>query len=240
MLEIKDVVVGYLQDLPILNGVSVSAPTDRITCIIGPNGAGKSTLLKAIFGLLKPTAGSITFAGDDLMKKSPDQILKTGISLLPQAGGIFPFMSVEQNLKVGAWTIRSDKKRISEGIEKIWERYPFLKKKRRDRASTLSGGEQRILDLAKTLIIDPKMILADEPTAGLSVKFYDQVYSELQALRDNDHRGVLLVDQNVRGAIGICDYAYVLEAGQNSIQGSKADFQEGSLKEMAKNWLAFE
>jgi branched-chain amino acid transport system ATP-binding protein len=197
-------------------------------------------LLKAIFGLLKPTSGSIELDGEDLTKKSPHQVLKSGVSLLPQSGGIFPFMSVEKNLKVGAWTIRNDKKRIDEEIEKIWQRYPFLKRKKNDKASTLSGGEQRILDIAKTLIINPKTILADEPTAGLSVKFYGQVYSELEALRNNDHRGVLLVDQNVRGAIGISDYVYVLEAGKNSIEGSKADFQEGNLKEMAKNWLAFE
>lgn len=240
MLEIKDLIVGYSQDVPILTGVSVRAAIDNVTCIFGPNGAGKSTLLKAIFGFLKPQSGSITFNGENLVGKQPHEVLATGISLVPQSMGIFPLMSVEQNLKIGAWTIRTDKDRVAREIQRIWERYPFLEKKKNDKASSLSGGEQRILDIAKSLIVNPKLILADEPTAGLSVKFYNQIYSELEALRKVDHRGIVIVDQNVRGAIAISDYVFVLESGKNSLQGSREEFQEGKLKDMASSWLAFE
>ena len=170
----------------------------------------------------------------------PDQVIREGIGFLPQAAGIFPLMTVEQNLKVGAWTIRGDRRRIQAEIDRVWERYPFLRTKKDQKASSLSGGEQRILDIAKTRIVNPQMIMADEPTAGLAVKFYGQVYSELKALRDLDHCGILLVDQNVRGAIGISDYVYVLEEGRNALQGTRADFEEGNLKEIAREWLKFE
>src|SRR2546427_1726375 len=143
MLEVKNLVVGYTEDVPVLTNVSIHAPIDKVTCIIGPNGAGKSTLLKAIFGFLKPKTGTITLNGENLVGKKPNEILRAGISLIPQSFGIFPLMSVEQNLLVGAWTLRRDRDRVGQEIEKIWERYPLLKKKKKDKASSLSGGEQR-------------------------------------------------------------------------------------------------
>jgi branched-chain amino acid transport system ATP-binding protein len=191
-------------------------------------------------GFLKPQSGSITFAGKELTGRAPNEIIKLGISLVPQSMGIFPLMSVEKNLEVGAWTFRREKDRVKEEIERVFQRYPFLRKKKDEKASSLSGGEQRILDIAKSLIVNPKMILADEPTAGLSVKFYSQVYSELEALQKDHHQGVVLVDQNIRGAIGISDYVYVLDSGRNSSEGSRADFDEGSLKEIVQSWLGFE
>src|SRR5579872_1891968 len=221
MLEIKNLTVGYVDNIDILSNVSLTASSGKITCVIGPNGAGKSTLLKAIYGMLEPKKGSITLDGKEITGRKPYELLKFGVSFLPQQGGIFPYLSFESNLKAGAWTFRRDKRRINQEMAKIYARYPFLKNKAKNQASTLSGGEQRILDLAKSLIASPNLILADEPTAGLSVKFYNQVYEELRTLKDVDKKSILLVDQNVRGAIGIADYVYVLVEGKNSIEGAK-------------------
>jgi branched-chain amino acid transport system ATP-binding protein len=240
MLEVKNVTAGYVESVDILSDVSLTAATGKITCVIGPNGAGKSTLLKTIYGMLEPKAGKIVLDGKDIVGRKPYDLLKLGMSLLPQQGGIFPYLSVETNLRAGAWTFRRDRHRLEQEIEKIYARYPFLKNKRKNQASTLSGGEQRILDMAKALIASPSLILADEPTAGLSVKFYNQVYDELRALKEIDQKSILLVDQNVRGAVGIADYIYVLESGRNSIEGPKEKFGEGSLTDVIRSWLAFE
>ena len=240
MLEVKNLTVGYVENIDIISNVSLTAASGNITCVIGPNGAGKSTLLKAIYGMLEPKKGSIVLDGKEITGRKPYDLLKLGISLLPQQGGIFPYLSVENNLKAGAWTFRGDKKRIDRELEKIHVRYPFLLKKAKNQASTLSGGEQRILDLAKSLIASPSTILADEPTAGLSVKFYNQVYEELRNLKEIDKKSILLVDQNVRGAIGIADYVYVLVEGKNNMDGPKAQFGEGNVTEVVRSWLAFE
>ena len=240
MLEVKNLTVGYSDNIDVISNVSLKASTGKITCVIGPNGAGKSTLLKAIYGMLEPKNGSVVLDGKDITGRKPYELLKLGMSLLPQQGGIFPYLSVESNLKAGAWTFRGDRKRINQEIAKIHARYPFLIDKSKHQASTLSGGEQRILDLAKSLIASPSLILADEPTAGLSVKFYNQVYDELRALKEVDKKSILLVDQNVRGAIGISDYVYVLVEGKNSIEGPKEKFGEGSVTEVVRSWLAFE
>lgn len=240
MLEVKNLTVGYGENIDILSDVSLSASTGKITCVIGPNGAGKSTLLKAIYGMLEPKKGNIILDGKEITGRKPYELLKLGISLIPQQGGIFPYLSVESNLKAGAWTFRRDKKRIDQEIVKIHARYPFLATKRKNQASTLSGGEQRILDLAKSLIASPNMVLADEPTAGLSVKFYNQVYEELRSLKEVDKKSILLVDQNVRGAIGIADYVYVLVEGKNSMEGPKDKFGEGDIADVVRSWLAFE
>ena len=221
MLEVKNVTVGYVENVDILSDVSLTAATGKITCVIGPNGAGKSTLLKTIYGMLEPKSGRIMLDGKDIVGQKPYDLLKLGVSLLPQQAAIFPYLTVETNLRAGAWTFRRDRRRIEQEIEKIYSRYPFLKNKRKNQASTLSGGEQRILDMAKALIASPTLILADEPTAGLSVKFYNQVYDELRAMKEIDQKSILLVDQNVRGAVGIADYIYVLESGRNSVEGSK-------------------
>ncbi|MFI5420624.1 MAG: ABC transporter ATP-binding protein [Nitrososphaerales archaeon] len=240
MLEVKNLTVGYVENIDILSNVSISAAPGKITCVIGPNGAGKSTLLKAIYGMLDPNKGHILLDSKEITGLKPYELLKFGISLIPQEGGIFPYLSVESNLKIGAWTFRGDKKRIDRELAKIYGRYPFLSNKAKNQASTLSGGEQRILDLAKSLIASPNMILADEPTAGLSVKFYNQVYEELRNLKEIDKKSILLVDQNVRGAIGIADYVYVLVEGKNNIQGPKEQFGEGNATEVVRSWLAFE
>jgi len=240
MLEVRNVTAGYVENVDILSDVTLTAATGKITCVIGPNGAGKSTLLKTIYGMLEPRRGQIVLDGKDIAGREPHELLKLGMSLLPQQGGVFPYLSIETNLKAGAWTFRRDGRRIEREIERIYARYPFLKTKRKNQASTLSGGEQRILDMAKALIASPTVILADEPTAGLSVKFYNQVYDELRAMKEVDKKTILLVDQNVRGAVGIADYIYVLESGRNGIHGPKEEFSEGSLTDVIRSWLAFE
>lgn len=240
MLEVKDLTVGYVDNVDILSRVCLSAASGKITCVIGPNGAGKSTLLKAIYGMLEPREGKIMLNEKEITARKPYELLKMGMSMIPQQGGIFPYLSVEMNLKAGAWTFRRDKRRINDEMEKIFARYPFLRAKRKNQASTLSGGEQRILDMAKSLIASPELILADEPTAGLSVKFYNQVYDELRALKEVDKKSILLVDQNVRGAVGIADYVYVLESGRNSMHGPKEQFSEGNVTDVVRSWLAFE
>src|SRR5438552_1579840 len=157
MLEVKDLTDGYIEDVDILSNVSLTASTGKITCVIGPNEAGNTTLLKTIYGMLKPKTGEIVLDGTDIVGKKPYELLRLGMSLLPQLGGIFPYMTVETNLKAGAWTFRRDKARLRQEIEKIYSRYSFLRDKRNHQASTLRGGEQRILDIANSLIANQKI-----------------------------------------------------------------------------------
>ena len=238
MLQVQDLVVGYTNEVDILKGISIKADDNKITAVIGPNGAGKSTLLKAIYGFLKPRKGSIVYKGEDIQGRQPHELLRAGIAFLPQSSGIFPLLTVEQNLMLGAWIYRQDKAKVRQQCELLLEKYPNLKSKRKTPAGSLSGGEQKMLEIAKTLVVDPQLILADEPTAGLASKFYRDVYSELDALRRTKNRTIILVDQNSRQAARISDYVYVIEEGKNSVEGPQEEFDSGALGEIVQSWLA--
>ncbi len=224
MLEITDLSVGYYRDLLILRDVQVRA-RPGITAVLGANGVGKSTLLKAIFGFLRPEKGSIRLDGIELVGRSSYEMVELGISYIPQQPGIFPHMTVEENLKIGAWTFRRDRRRIAAKLEENCERFPALRERIRQRAGQLSGGQQRMVEIGRSLMTDPKLILVDEPTAGLAKMLTDEVYAMLRELR-REGLTVVLVDQEIREALKIADYVYVLDLGRNRFEGPPEDFTD--------------
>ena len=226
MLVIEDLYVGYYRDLNILQGVTMQADSGQITTILGANGVGKSTMLKAIYGFLRPNQGQIRLNELEIIDVPTHERINMGISYIPQQPGVFRFMSVEENLELGAWTFKNDKSRIKRKLEENYERFPDLKPRRRSNAGELSGGMQRMVEIGRTLMTDPKMILVDEPTAGLAKLLSEEVYQMLVDLRDRDGLTILLVDQEIRSALKIADYVYVLELGRNKFQGPAEEFTD--------------
>lgn len=226
MLEIKDLYVGYYRDLNILQNVTLTANEGKITTILGANGVGKSTALKAIYGFLKPNAGEILLDGQSILGVPTYERIDRGLAYIPQQPGIFRWMSVQENLEVGAWTFKRDRRRIRRKLEENYDRFPILRDKRKQMVGELSGGQQRMIEIGRTLMTDPKVILVDEPTAGLAKLLSEEVYQMLVDLRDRDGLTILLVDQEIRHALKIADYVYVLELGRNKYEGPASDFAD--------------
>ena len=226
MLEAKDLYVGYYKDLNILQGVSIKAQEGKITTVLGANGVGKSTLLKAIYGFLRPNGGEILLEGKNIIGTPTYELINQGISYIPQQPGIFRWMSVEENLEMGAWTFKQDKARIKRKLEENYERFPILKDRRKSPAGELSGGMQRMVEVGRTLMTDPKVILVDEPTAGLAKLLAEEIYQMLADLRDKESMTIILVDQAIRQALKIADYVYVLELGRNKFDGPVEEFTD--------------
>jgi branched-chain amino acid transport system ATP-binding protein len=226
MLEVRELYVGYYKDLNILQGIDIKAETGKITAVLGANGVGKSTLLKAIYGFLKPNAGEIYMDTHRVDGKPTYKLIDLGISYIPQHTGIFRWMSVEENIQLGGWTFRRDKQRLKQKIEENYERFPVLKEKRKQQAGQLSGGQQRMVELSRTMMTDPTLILVDEPTAGLAKMLSEEVYQMLVDLRDRDGLTIILVDQEIRQALKIADYVYVLDLGRNKFDGPVEEFSD--------------
>jgi len=226
MLEVHDLSVGYYRDLNILNGVNLVARQAKITAVLGANGVGKSTLLKAIYGFQPPSSGEIFLKGQNLAGIPTYQRIRMGLSYVTQQPSVFPWMTVEENLELGAWTFRNDKARIRRKIEENYERFPLLKDCRKSKARTLSGGDQRMVELGRTLMSETKVILVDEPSAGLAKMSTTMVYQMLTGLRDKEGITILLVDQEIRQALKISDYVYVLELGHNKFEGPVEEFTD--------------
>lgn len=226
MLEVKNLYVGYYRDLNILQGVSIKAEKGKITTVLGANGVGKSTMLKAIYGFLKPNAGEILLEDKNVVGIPTHKLIDMGISYIPQQPGIFRWMTVEENLELGAWTFRDDKARIQRKLEENYERFSVLRERQRSQAGELSGGMQRMVELGRILMTDPKIILVDEPTAGLAKLLSEEVYQMLVDLRDRDEMTIILVDQEIRQALKIADYVYVLELGRNKFEGPAETFTD--------------
>jgi branched-chain amino acid transport system ATP-binding protein len=226
MIEIKDLYVGYYKDLDILQGVTLTAQNAQIVAVLGANGVGKSTLLKAIYGFLEPRAGEILMDGENIAGIPSHQLIAKGISYIPQHSSVFPFMSVEDNLKLGAWTFRRDQDHVKKKLEENYRRFPMLKERKKDDACLLSGGMQRMVEVGRTLMTDPKVILVDEPTAGLATMLAANVYKMLNNLRDKEGLTIILVDQEIRSALKIADYVYVLELGRNRVDGRTEEFTD--------------
>jgi len=225
LLELDGVVAGYVEGIDILDGVSLRVEPGSVTGIIGPNGAGKSTLLKTAFGFLAPRRGRITFQGRAIQGLPPHAIKRLGVSYVAQGTNVFPQLTVTENLKLGAWVFRRQRARVAGMLDRAFTAFPRLQAKRRMRATGLSGGESKMLSVAKELVTEPTLLLVDEPSAGLSPLVTEQVYARLLEARD---RGVtiLLVDQNIGKAVEICDYLYMLEMGQVRREGPRAAFAD--------------
>ena len=214
ILDVQGLVGGYGK-MTILNGTSVQVRAGSLTTVIGPNGAGKSTVFKAIFGLLKLREGKVVFKGRDVTGLSQRELLAAGICYVPQGRNIFPELSVRDNIRLGAVAAR-DIPDLDARIEAGLDRFPALRKRSAQQASTLSGGEQKQLEIVRGLLLNPQLVLIDEPSIGLSPLMVQQTFGILKGLRD---RGVsiLMIEQNARSALEISDYGIVLELGQTRL-----------------------
>jgi len=201
----------------VLRGVSADVRADEIVSIIGANGAGKSTLLRTVFGMVKPTRGSIRLAGEEIGGENPVSVLRRGCSYVPQGRCNFPAMTVEENLEMGAYT-RTDAG-VRRDIEALMERFPALGAKRRTPAGALSGGQQQILEIAIALLLHPRLLLIDEPSLGLDPRMVEAVFSAIVAI-NREGTAVLMVEQNAKQALAISHRGFVLELGTNRFEGT--------------------
>jgi branched-chain amino acid transport system ATP-binding protein len=213
---------GYGQ-LEILQSVGVRVAADEIVGVIGPNGAGKSTLLKTVFGYLRPFAGSIQFDDHDLVGLRPDQVLGEGIGFLAQDGGLFADMTVHENLVLGGYSLRS-RSEVERALDEVIARFPLLRERRRQVAGSLSGGEQRLLGLARALMVRPRLLLLDEPSAALAPRFIETVYDAIVAL-SRSGIALLIAEQNVEMILSVAHRVYVLDLGQNAFDGTPAELR---------------
>lgn len=234
-LEVRNVVAGYTPEVPILNGIDMTAEDGRVTVILGPNGAGKSTLLKTIYGYLRPTNGEITHDGQSLVGLAPKDMLRAGVAYLIQGRSTFPRMTVEENLELGGWIMRDDAARMKGAFERLYVHFPRLKEKRHLPAGVLSGGEQRMVEIARLTMTDPKMLLLDEPSVGLMPRLVDEVYDEILRLKEERYT-IVIVDQNVRKSISIADYVYAFALGENRYEGTRDEIA-ARLDDIVREWL---
>ena len=226
VLELRGLDVGYYKDLNILQDLNVKARKKQITTILGANGVGKSTALKAAFGFLQPNRGDVVLENESILDIPTHQRILKGLAYIPQQPGVFKDMTVEENLQLGGWTFRKDKQQVREKIEANYERFPVLREKRKQITGELSGGQQRMVEISRTLMAEPKVLLVDEPTAGLSKMLSEEVYEMLKMLVTVDELTILLVDQEIRQALKIADYVYVLELGRNKFEGPAQQFTD--------------
>jgi branched-chain amino acid transport system ATP-binding protein len=212
IVEMDNVVAGY-GAMTILNGTSFKIARGAITTVIGPNGAGKSTVFKTIFGLLRPRSGTVRVAGRDASRWSQRQLLAAGVCYIPQGRNIFPELSVRHNIELGAVAAGPEIKDMPARLEAALDRFPALRRKADRQASTLSGGEQKQLEIVRGLLLDPKLILIDEPSIGLSPLLVQETFALLTQWRDKG-ASILMIEQNARSALKMSDYGLVLELGQ--------------------------
>ena len=225
LLELDGVVAGYVEGIDILNEIALRVEPGTITGVIGPNGAGKSTLLKTIFGFLHAHRGRIAFDGAPIGALAPHALKRLGLSYVPQGSNIFPQLTVQENLELGAWVFRRDKARVATLLDRAYAAFPRLREKRRLRATGLSGGEAKMLSVAKELVTDPKLLLVDEPSAGLAPVLSNQLYARLLEARAQGVT-ILLVDQNIAKCVEVSDYLYMLEMGRVRHEGPRAVFED--------------
>ena len=214
LLRLERVTGGY-GEADILHGVSLEVAGDEIVAIVGPNGAGKSTAMKAVFGLVTVRDGRVWFDGEDLKGRRTVDIVKRGICFVPQSENVFPTLTVEENLEMGAFLRPSG---LDEAKRKVFELFPPLAERKRQPAGTLSGGQRQMVAIGRALMLDPKLLLLDEPTAGLSPKFIGQIFDIVRAVRDFGV-AILMVEQNAKQALAVADRGYVLATGQNRYEG---------------------
>ena len=235
LLELEGVVAGYVEGIDILNDLTMGVARGSVTGVIGPNGAGKSTLLKTIFGFLHPRGGRIAFDGRPIGSLAPHALKRLGIGYVPQGANVFPQLTVHENLQIGSWVYRHDRGRVASMLERAYVAFPRLREKRRLRATGLSGGEAKMLSVAKELVTDPTLLLVDEPSAGLAPRIAAQVYERLLEVRAAGVT-ILLVDQNVTKAVEISDYLYMLEIGRVRREGPRQAFAD-QLREIIRDSL---
>jgi branched-chain amino acid transport system ATP-binding protein len=214
VLVVEKITAGY-GGPPVINGVSVVARRGAITAIVGPNGAGKSTLLKAIAGLIRPSAGSVAVSGVDVTGQPAEKMVSKGLAYVPQVSNVFPELTIRENLDMGGYSRKSG---VHERIEQLFELFPDLAASSQRRASTLSGGQRTMLALARGLMVDPAVLILDEPSAGLAPKFQALIWERIESIKATNV-AVLVIEQNTRETLRHAQWAYVLVLGQNRLEG---------------------
>ena len=215
ILKVEDVTVGYTE-VEILRGVHIKVKSGEIVSVIGPNGAGKSTLLKTIFGVLKPKGGHIILEDEDITGLKPDKIARKGLSYVPQVNNVFPSLAVQENLEMGAFIRKDD---YSQRLDEIYELFPILKGRKKQKAGQLSGGQRQMVAMGRALMLDPEVLLLDEPSAGLAPLVVADIFEKIKEI---NHSGVsiVIVEQNAREALKMADHGYVLSMGKNVLDDS--------------------
>ncbi|HEX3784782.1 MAG TPA: ABC transporter ATP-binding protein [Pseudonocardiaceae bacterium] len=224
MISVQEVWAGY-GGLDILRGVRLNVEQGSVNCVVGPNGAGKSTVLKTISGILSPRRGSIVIDGQELVGKPPAAILRAGVVQVPQRHGLFAKLTVRQNVMLGAYVIRRRGKDLHERYDQLAEMFPLLASRPHAPAGALSGGQRRMVEFARAMMLRPKVVLLDEPTLGLDPNSLAIIRDSILAIK-NDGATILMVEQNVRFGLGLADYATVLNAGQVVLSGSAEDIRD--------------
>ncbi|MEQ8445399.1 MAG: ABC transporter ATP-binding protein [Pelagibacterium sp.] len=230
LIDLKDIVAGY-GGAPILNGVNMAIDASDIGVIVGPNGAGKSTTLKAIFGLLAVTEGSVTFDGQDVTNFEADRLVPMGLSFVPQEHNVFTSMSVHENFEMGAFVRRDD---ISDSLDMVYEMFPDLKAKRKQPAGELSGGQRQMVAMGRALMSQPKLLMLDEPSAGLSPRYMLEIFEQVVKINAAGV-GILMVEQNARQALAFATKGFVLTSGQNRFTGTGQELLDDP--DVAKSFL---
>jgi neutral amino acid transport system ATP-binding protein len=214
LLATDGLVAGYVAEVDILNGVSIHVNEGEIVTVIGPNGAGKSTLIKTIFGLLHPRSGTVLFEGDDITVLKPHECTQRGLSYVPQLDNVFPTLTVEENLEMGS--LDSSKTRAQ--MKRMYELFPRLGERQTQAAGTMSGGERQMVAMARALMPDPRLLLLDEPSAGLAPAFVDAIFEQVKQINQAGVT-IVMVEQNARRALAMSDRGYVLDLGQDRFEG---------------------
>ena len=228
MLELVDVEASY-GPLKILRGITLRVKPAELIAIIGPNGAGKSTVLKTIFNLVKRDKGHIIFEGEHLEKVKPHDLVKKGIAYVPQGRIVFSSMTVEENLEMGGFTLKENL--LKKRVEEVYSKFPVLKEKRKEIASSLSGGQQQMLSVARALMLKPKVLLVDEPSLGLAPKVMKEIFEKLKEI-NQEGTAILLVEQNAHKALEICTRCIVLDQGKIALEGDKRLIKDKRVKEL--------
>lgn len=223
VLEVRDVTTGYSQ-VPVLEGVDLTVEEDEIVGMIGPNGAGKSTLFKTIMGYLHPWDGEVIFQGENISDISPSDIVKVGIGYVPQEENIFPNMTVKENLLMGAFTL--DDEEFESNYQEMLEVFPDLKEKTSQKVRTMSGGEQKMVAIARALITDPSFMMLDEPSAGLMPKYITDIYETIERIHETQSISILIIEQDVQTVLRYTDRTYVLRNGKNRVEAKSKELLE--------------
>jgi ABC-type branched-subunit amino acid transport system ATPase component len=217
LLRVEAITAGYGR-IDILHEVSLEVRAGEIVSIIGPNGAGKSTAFKAIVGLIRPRLGHVRLDGEDVTGLRPDLVLRRGLAYVPQGRIVFPQMTVLENLEMGAY-IERDSARVAASLARVYAMFPVLRERRKQKAGTMSGGEQQMVAIARALMTHPQLVLLDEPSLGLAPKFVTLIFDKLVEMKQAGFT-LMVVEQNAARALAVADRAYVLELGRNRFQGS--------------------
>lgn len=223
LLYVKGIVAGYSKELDILQGVSLKVEEGQMVSIIGPNGAGKSTIFRTLFGLLPAREGQVFFADEKITNLPPADLLRRGITFVPQGRHVFPLMTVRENLELGAY-IHRDRKLIEQNLEKVYNLFPLLRERSKQKGRSLSGGEMQTLEMGRAMLLNPRLMFLDEPSLGLSPIMANEVFDKIEEIKVAGST-ILIVEQNADRSLRMSDYAYVLEVGKNKYKGPAAEIR---------------